>query len=280
MKLYGPAEADRLAEYTVQLKTDKLKETVSAERKPKAKQAASPMLSQIKASLARQYCFGDAPILPAKLSVTQLTHRDDEYVKTDYSKALERLPRAISAEQDFVESVEGRVIGTATHLLIAALDLTIPVSKDAIEQTKNKLITDGAIAKAVAERIDGESVIKFFESDLGRTVLDPENCVWREWPFTFGLPAVELSGSDYEAPAASDEIIVVQGIIDMLIKTPQGLLVIDFKTDRITPGRVGERADLYRQQLALYGRAAAAILKTETIAKWLYFLTPATAIQV
>jgi ATP-dependent helicase/nuclease subunit A len=280
MKLYSPAEADRLAEYTGRLKIDKLKETVSAARKPKAKQTASPMLSQIKASLNRRYRFGDAPILPAKLSVTQLTHRDDEYVKTDYSKALERLPRAICAEQDFVESVEGRVIGTATHLLIAALELTRPVSKDAIEETKKKLITDGAIAKAVAEQIDSGSVIKFFESELGRTVLDPENSVWREWPFTFGLPAVELAESSHEAPAASDEIIVVQGIIDMLIKTPQGLLVIDFKTDRITPGRAAERADLYRRQLALYSRAAAAILKTETIAKWLYFLTPATAIEV
>jgi ATP-dependent helicase/nuclease subunit A len=280
MKLYGPAEADRLAEYTVQLKTDKLKETVSAGRKSKAKQTASPMLSQIKASLAWRYRFGDAAALPAKLSVTQLTHRDDEYVKTDYSKALERLPRAICAEQDFIESAEGRVIGTATHLLIAALELTRPISKDAIEQTKKKLITDGAIAKAVAEQIDGGSVMKFFESDLGRTVLDPENSVWREWPFTFGLPAVELAESSHEAPVASDEIIVVQGIIDMLIKTPKGLLVIDFKTDRITPGRVAERADLYRRQLGLYGRAAAAILKTETIAKWLYFLTRATAIEV
>ena len=66
----------------------------------------------------------------------------------------------------------------------------------------------------------------------------------------------------------------------MLIQTPQGLVVIDFKTDDISAGQVAGRAELYRQQLTLYARAASAILKSESIAKWLYFLTPARAIEV
>ena len=80
--------------------------------------------------------------------------------------------------------------------------------------------------------------------------------------------------------STSDETIVVQGIIDMLVRTPRGLLVIDFKTDRITAGQVSERAEFYRQQLDLYGRAAGAILKEKLLAKWLYFLTPSCAIEV
>jgi ATP-dependent exoDNAse (exonuclease V) beta subunit len=91
----------------------------------------------------------------------------------------------------------------------------------------------------------------------------------------------------------SIETIVVQGIIDMLIQTPQGLVVIDFKTDDISAGEAPRRAELYRPQLTLYARAASAILKSElvrqahhpeqsrgTIAKWLYFLTPGCAINI
>ncbi len=73
----------------------------------------------------------------------------------------------------------------------------------------------------------------------------------------------------------------------MLVRTPQGLIIIDFKTDKITSGEVQERAELYRRQLDLYSRAASAILgrrqaslKSESIAKWLYFLTPARAIKI
>jgi ATP-dependent helicase/nuclease subunit A len=280
IKLYGPAEVDRLTDYIVRLKANKFKETRHVGRKSKATQTGSPLLSKIKASLAWRYRFGDDPALPAKLSVMQLTHRDDEYVKTDYSKALERLPRTISAEQNLIEPVDGRMIGTATHLLVAALDLSKPVSTNAVEQIREKLVADGAIAQAVAEHIDAESIVRFFESELGKTVLDPKNRVWREWPFTFALPGAELGDSGRESRAASDEVIVVQGIIDMLVKTSQGLLIIDLKTDLVTAGQVAERAELYRQQLALYGRAAGAILETETIDKWLYFLTPGRAIEV
>jgi ATP-dependent helicase/nuclease subunit A len=66
----------------------------------------------------------------------------------------------------------------------------------------------------------------------------------------------------------------------MLVRTPQGLIIIDFKTDRITAEEVSERAELYRRQLDLYGRAASAILKSKLLAKWLYFLTPACAFEI
>jgi ATP-dependent helicase/nuclease subunit A len=78
----------------------------------------------------------------------------------------------------------------------------------------------------------------------------------------------------------SDESIVIQGIIDMLIQTPQGLVVIDFKTDNITASQAPQRAELYRGQLDLYARAASAILKTPKAGKSLYFLAPRRAVEI
>jgi len=268
--------------------------------------------AQIKKSLAWQYKYADAPTLPAKQSVTELTHRSDEYVRLDYSRALQRQPRAlIAAEPALSEPLEGRLVGTATHTVIAQLDLTQSISGEAIEKTLEKLVAAGAIGSAVAEQIDIESILAFFCSELGRVVLDPENTVWREWPFTFALPVSqfwdhakmekateacpERSRRDTECTeikkdnssefsvlsvAKSDETIVVQGIIDMLIQTPRGLVVIDFKTDSVTAQQVSERAELYRRQLALYSRAASAILKDKLLARWLYFLTPATEFEI
>jgi hypothetical protein len=148
--------------------------------------------------------------------------------------------------------------------------------------------------------------------------LDNSKNVLRDWPFTFALPVCEFPMDEYresriEHPASSIEhrvssieTIIVQGIIDMLIQTPleippsvrnsttisngaqpflmgqtpKGLIVIDFKTDDISAGQVPRRAELYRQQLNLYARAASSILKSESATKWLYFLTPSCAIKI
>jgi ATP-dependent helicase/nuclease subunit A len=109
---------------------------------------------------------------------------------------------------------------------------------------------------------------------------EPENTVLREWPFTFALPASQFDNSLHASHFTSDENIIVQGIIDMLVRTPQGLVIIDFKTDNVTPGQVHERAELYRSQLDLYSRAASAILKDKLLSKWLYFLTPAAEFEI
>jgi ATP-dependent helicase/nuclease subunit A len=150
-----------------------------------------------------------------------------------------------------------------------------PVTRDSIEKTLEKLLADGVIVPAVAGQINAESILTFFETEQGRLIFEPANKFWREWPFTFALPA-----SEWENSSVAEDTIVVQGIIDLLIRTAQGLVVIDFKTDKITAEQAEERAGLYRRQLELYSRAACAILKAESAGRWLYFLTPRVFVEV
>ena len=66
----------------------------------------------------------------------------------------------------------------------------------------------------------------------------------------------------------------------MLIKTPSGLVVIDFKTDRVADEKVAERGLLYRNQLDFYCLAAEAILQSKVNSKWIYFLEPGRPYQL
>ena len=274
VKVYGQKALDGLCGDIHELKNKKCCRSKVSIGSSKSK--GSRLLSQVKKSLSWRYSFGDAYLSPAKQSVTQLTHREDEYVKFDYSKVLERRPKAVLS----TEVVDGKMIGSAVHLIISQLDLGRPITREIIEKTKEKLLVDGAIEESVAEHINPDSILAFFEGELGKAALDAKNTVYREWPFTFALPASELNDSSDEQRAASDEIVVVQGIIDMLVRAPQGLLVIDFKTDDVTAKNAPQRAELYRQQLALYGRAAEAILKSKVVGKWLYFLRPGFTVEV
>ncbi|MFA5239464.1 MAG: helicase-exonuclease AddAB subunit AddA [Phycisphaerae bacterium] len=271
VKLYGQSELDEFGGYIRKLKDKKSYQPKVPAKDSQVKSKAAEMLSRVKKSLAWRYRFGDTHLLPAKQSVTQLTHRDDEYVTVSLvaRRSSLELPQFTSHKP----RVASREIGLAAHLIISQLDLTRPVTKEVINETKEKLLADGAITETIAEHINADSIIAFFEGELGKAALDDKNTVYREWPFTFALPASELSNS-------SDEIVVVQGIIDLLIKTPKGLLIIDFKTDDVTAKKAPERAKLYRGQLEIYGRAAGAILKAETSGKWLYFLKPGCAVEV
>jgi len=281
LRLHGQEELQQLSKFIIGLKKDKLGRTRKAIRTSPSKGKESKLLSRVKKSLSWRYKFGCATLLPAKDSVTQLTHRSDEYVRFDYSRSLDRQPAVLMvAEPDVGDPLEARLIGTATHLVISQLDLGSPVTKEVVEKRLEKLLADGAITEAVAKRVHTESILEFFQSDLGRLVFDTKNTIWREWLFTLAMPAFEFTGSSHERRATSDETIVVQGIIDMLIQTPQGLVVVDFKTDNVTTKQVMERAKVYRLQMDLYGRAARAIVKDEVRGKWLYFLRPRAAIRV
>jgi len=272
--LHGQADLRRLSEFVIGLKSGKSSRRPESPRKARPGRKESSLFAQVKRSLAWSYRFSDAPLLPAKSSVTQLTHNNDEYVQQDYRRAMERRPGVlVIAEPDLHEPLDARLIGTATHLVLSQLDITALITIDAIERTKEKLVAEGAIAPAVAVRIDMAAILEFFRSEQGGWARDPANTVWREWPFTFALPAGELADT-------SDETVIVQGIIDLLVRTAEGLVVIDFKTDRIAAEQVEERAEFYRRQLELYSRAACAILTAKPAGRWLYFLTCGVCVEV
>jgi len=49
---------------------------------------------------------------------------------------------------------------------------------------------------------------------------------------------------------------VVEGYVDLLVRTPEGLVVVDYKTDRLdTDVALDARAESYRLQLAAYAAA-------------------------
>ncbi|MGD0573089.1 MAG: helicase-exonuclease AddAB subunit AddA [Sedimentisphaerales bacterium] len=236
-------------------------------------------LAGLKRSLDWQYPFGNAPELPAKRTVTQWTHRNDEFTKIDYSLTFDRKPKAVFS----TKQIEGRDIGTATHLVMSKLDLAKPVTTETVNRLIEKLVKDGAIIPEIASQINAESIVKFFKSKLGQIVLDKKTVVRREWPFTFAVPASQWDENSHKTQnprPKTQDFIIVQGIIDLLVKTNEGLVIIDFKTDDVSADGATKRAAIYCRQLNLYAQAASTILGQEVKSKWLYFLRPGCEVEV
>jgi ATP-dependent helicase/nuclease subunit A len=247
-----------------------------AERAEDQPSETAGLFEKIKSSLAWRYEYTDLAAVPAKLSVSELASR----YKKDQPGGVSSLSRKPAAYKS--SRTDAGLIGTATHLLLARLDLRKSVTIQTIQETIQKIVSEGIIAEPLAQQIDIESVLKFFETELGKAALEPANIVHTEWPFTFSVPAAQWQQADTACRLKSGdkETIIVQGIIDMLIKTRDGFMVIDFKTDNISAEQVRERIQIYQPQLALYGQAAEMILKSKLLGRWLYFLIPARAVSV
>jgi ATP-dependent helicase/nuclease subunit A len=112
---------------------------------------------------------------------------------------------------------------------------------------------------------------------LGRLIKDGKNTILREWSFTYAASAADLYP---DLKNCKDEKIIIQGIVDMLVKTPDGLVVIDFKTDRIDSSKLQQRSEHYAPQLKWYCKAAGEILGVKVIGGYLYFLSAAEAVKI
>lgn len=277
IKIHGQSELDLLSKRFDKLADGRKTPSQPIEGKAKSK---SELLSRIKKSLGWQYEFTDAVELPAKSSVTRLTHQADQYRIKDLTKSLQRKPKVLAADR-FAPASDSRLIGIATHLVISRLNLDKPVNEQAVNQTIENLLSNKSITEPIAGLIDKDSILSFFDSHLGKKVTNAQRRC-SEWQFTFALPAGELKEPRLPRDTSDEQraTIIVQGIIDLLAQTEKGLVIVDFKTDRITAQQAAGQAQLYQRQLELYGRAAEKILKITPVEKWLYFLTPRCEIRI
>ena len=231
-------------------------------------QAAFEMIGQ---NLLWQYPFEEMTQRAAKLSVSELTHADDEFSGVDLTGAFSKKPAVLDDTKRKSSGADALSLGSAVHLILEHIDLSNPVDAAAIEKTITQLAKEKQLSPAIIQQIDPAAILAFFNSDLGQLAQQAGNKVLREWPFTYALAADDET---------KDEIVVLQGIVDMIIPTEKGLVIVDFKTDRVTEDNVNERAEQYTEQLRAYARAASDIIKRPVQSAWLYFLRLQEALEV
>jgi ATP-dependent helicase/nuclease subunit A len=228
------------------------------------------LLENIAKNLNWQYQFKDCASIKAKQSVSSLIHAGEQFAEADFKFSFESF-------ENVADRTNGLVIGSATHLIIQNIDLKQTVNESVIGNLIGNLVKKGCLTKPTAEKINISSIMKFLNSDLGKLVQNGKNTVMKEWPFTYAAPVADIYPN---LKNCGDEKIIVQGIIDMLIRTPDEAVIIDFKTDHIGPAQVQQRAELYLPQLKWYCKAAGDTLNVKKVSGWLYFLAPAVAAEV
>lgn len=242
-----------------------------------------------KANIFAEKCDWSYPdialsLTPAKISVT-------EFVKQRFYTAEQDAVGdgpdmdMIHCDLDFRilddESIKEIEKGLVWHKLMEHIRLDVPgnsIDEEFVGYEIDRLILAGLITAEQSKSIDARKVVSFFSSYPGRLLLEYPQQVFREYEFSYLIPADALP--DRLKIEASKEPVLVHGIVDCLLVLEKGLVIIDYKTSNITASEVDEKVGLYRFQLELYARGLSDILKRSVLEAWLYFTEPSSAVRV
>ncbi len=248
-------------------------EREEARERPRPSPDAEALL-ELRRRLAFRYPHEAAVELPSKLTATELKGRAEDDGDAEVllkPKATNfRMPQLGQTERPLTAAERG----VATHLLLQYMDFDKGRSRAGIRAEIERLRDAQFLSAREAEAVNVAAVERLFASALGRRMLAAREPL-REFRFSLLLDAGEIY------PGAGGEELLLQGVVDCCLRGDDGLVIIDYKTDRVrSDEEIEERAALYRGQLRAYAGALRRILDMPVKECVLFFLGPGKAVTV
>ena len=196
-----------------------------------------------------------------KFTVTELKKRAYE-IAMDYTLEEEAQEELLYEEPEVTpliptfmqkeEGLTGAPRGTAYHRImeLLAFEGPEPDSIETVTEWIDGMAASGKIEKEAAECVKAYDIFRFLETSSGKRMKKAAKSqkLWKEQPFVLGIDAKELYPEEEDG-----ELILVQGIIDAYFEEEDGLVVLDYKTDRVR--KAEELVEKYQEQLRYYAKA-------------------------
>ena len=175
-------------------------------------------------------------------------------------------PDGLSAENRLLAMKRGAERGTAYHRFFQLLDFSKVTCRKDIEIQRRNLMAEGRLSESANHYIRNMSIWRFLQSDLGKrmSLAQSEGRLHKEQQFVVGIPARNMGAGD------SDELVIVEGIMDAWFEENGELVLMDYKTDRVDDE--GVLREHYSRQLDYYARALTQMTGKKIKEKWIYSL--------
>lgn len=252
----GETEDDKLKEY-IELNDDNTKkqELLQIDGKKTYDKITEEILNK---NLNWEYPYYEDVNISAKASVTEIKRQalheyDEQQDGTEMFK--EDLPDIIpdfaKSDEQLHEKLTGANRGTAYHRIFELMDLNLPeYTVESVNEMINGYVKSGLIDKAGADCINENDVIAFSKTDLFERMRQAQSRgeLFREQKFLLGKKACEVNTN-----TDSEELVVIQGIIDVCFIENGRYYVVDYKTDKVR--KMEQLYDKYSVQLDYYKEA-------------------------
>ncbi|KUG03978.1 atp-dependent nuclease, subunit a [hydrocarbon metagenome] len=233
-------------------------------------------IREISQRLDWQYPYQHAVLIPSKLSVSQIKQMGIREVIPSTTRIINNAgeePEFIPARHDFGLSPLEK--GNLVHLVMEHIEFKPYEDLAEVEEQISLMLQKELLTEREAELLDKTNIFRFFTSSLGKRAIAAER-MYRETAFIRVCSAQEIiTGAD-----GIDEQLLIQGVIDLFFLEGNEAILIDYKTDLLTPANRQERIDLYQLQLQEYQKAIEQIGRIPVKESYLYFFDSGETVKI
>ncbi len=209
-----------------------------------------------------QYPYDIEANLPVKVTVSELKRlhleeEEQEALETAEGRAAffteevqpegheDTYPEFLKPEK----KISGSDRGTIYHHVMELIPFREDMSTDSVKAVLDAMVQEGRLRPEDRAAVKDAKISSFFASGLGKRMCQAEadGQLKREQPFVLSLPAGMLYPD-----TDSEEPVLVQGVIDAFFVEGDGLVLMDYKTDRIFKDAESELKKKYQSQLGYY----------------------------
>lgn len=216
--------------------------------------------------------------LPAKLAVSALypTVLDEDATPLEAGDSSPLSPEAEAAAK----------AGTATHLYMQFCDFA-RAEKLGVRKEAERMVESGFIRSEDAALIRFDEVEAFLHSHIYEDMKRSRR-IWRERRFNIRLPAADFTLDAENKALYQDEELLVQGVMDCFFENEHSeLILLDYKTDRLSPYELSHRAAAedklrrrHSRQLSYYSAALLAMFGKAPSHVYIYSLPLGDTVEV
>ena len=256
--LVGEAVAQRLQKEVSQDELENLDLTVSYHEETE---------TLLKERLSFRYPFEADIDLHTKISVSQLKKQGQDV--DDKNSLFQPLIPEFLKEDKAAPEPGGAARGSVYHRVLELLDLKAIHSCQDLDAWLETARAQGRITEEAFGMVDPKKLWTFLNTPMGKrmSLAHKEGRLHREQQFVMGIPACDMD------LGSSRELVLIQGIIDAWMEESDGLVLVDYKTDRVKPGQEQLLAKRYKVQLDYYKKALEQMVKRPVKEMVIYSLT-------
>ena len=217
--------------------------------------------------------------LRVKMSVSELK-KMGQMIDEEYSEKVYETIAPASVIPDFIKQKEELTStnrGILYHKILELIDLTRTYHRNDIENELLLLVSKNKISKLDFDKLNLDYIYNFTQSDVAKRMAKAmlDNKLYKEKQFVIGIKANEIN-EEYN----SEELILVQGIIDAFFEEEGELVLVDYKSDRIKEQEEEKLVQRYKAQLDYYQKALEQITKKKVKEKIIYSLYLSKEIRI
>lgn len=259
------------------------------ERIEEIEAADTQLVGQLKQRFSQRYPYQVDVLRKNKYSVSELKHRamrekfEAEQEETVPAFLEEPVTPTIPLFIQREESVEqetanrGALRGTAVHRVMECYDFA---SEKSVQEQMETMEKEEKITADMRALVKEQTVADFVSSETGKrmALAQQAGALYREKPFVMGFTEEELENYGFGVGSNTDsceniyektdsdqekeeqkrirheqDLTLIQGIIDVFWIEKDGIVLLDYKTDRVQQAK--ELIDRYETQLKLYADA-------------------------